>query len=261
MRSGGGRAATAARSSRRWPRAERVAALSRCRVRSRAAAPPSIRSSSWMSWRRPPRRKRRAIPVIHLEVGQPSTPAPKGALAAARAALDATHRLCRRARPAALRERSRGTIGRYRVEVSPERVVVTTGSSRRLPAGLPGELRCRRPGRARGARLPRLSQHPGRRSASSRSIADLGADRFQPTVRRSEGGAARRPDRGQPVQSDRHDGDARELKRSPTGATRTACRLISDEIYHGIVYDGEAASADEVSDQPSWSTASRSTSR
>src|SRR5207237_3077596 len=69
--------------------------------------------------------------VVHMEVGQPAAPAPKTAIAAARAALDAgplryTETLGIRS----LRER----IARHYEEthgfpLSPERVVVTTGSS------------------------------------------------------------------------------------------------------------------------------------
>lgn len=69
--------------------------------------------------------------VIHMEVGQPAAPAPKPALTAARAALGG--------RPIGYTETLgipslRARIARhyaelYRLEISPERVVVTTGSS------------------------------------------------------------------------------------------------------------------------------------
>lgn len=69
--------------------------------------------------------------VVRMEVGQPSAPAPKAVVAAARAALDGgrigyTEALGLRA----LRERIARHYGeRYGVDVSPDRVVVTTGSS------------------------------------------------------------------------------------------------------------------------------------
>src|SRR5437879_13877104 len=69
--------------------------------------------------------------VIHLEVGQPSTPAPKGALAAAHAALDSDRigYVAALGIPA-LRERiARHYRDAYNTEVAPERVIVTTGSS------------------------------------------------------------------------------------------------------------------------------------
>ena len=84
--------------------------------------------------------------VIHLEVGQPSTPAPKGALAAAHAALDADRigYVAALGMPA-LRERiARHYREVYNAEVSPEQVIVTTGSCERIPARVPGGLRCRR---------------------------------------------------------------------------------------------------------------------
>src|SRR6266516_424150 len=67
--------------------------------------------------------------VVHMEVGQPAAPAPKTAIAAARAALDAgplryTETLGIRS----LRERiARHYEETHDVSVSPERVVVTTG--------------------------------------------------------------------------------------------------------------------------------------
>src|SRR5258707_12222922 len=67
--------------------------------------------------------------VIHLEVGQPSTPAPKAALAAAHAALDADRigYVAALGIPA-LRERiARHYRETYGAEVAAERVVVTTG--------------------------------------------------------------------------------------------------------------------------------------
>src|SRR6185436_7046495 len=73
--------------------------------------------------------------VIHLEVGQPSTPAPKGALAAAHAALDADRigYVAALGMPA-LRERiARHYREAYRTDIPPERVIVTTGSSGGFP--------------------------------------------------------------------------------------------------------------------------------
>src|SRR3979490_577553 len=75
--------------------------------------------------------------VIHLEGGQPSTPAPKGALAAAHAALDADRigYVAALGIPS-LRERiARHYRDAYGAEVSPARVIVTTGSLGGLPLG------------------------------------------------------------------------------------------------------------------------------
>ena len=76
-------------------------------------------------------RERAGKRVLHLEVGQPSTPAPAGVLAAAHAALD-TDRLgyTGAAGLAPLRERIAAWYDkRHGVTVAPERVVVTTGAS------------------------------------------------------------------------------------------------------------------------------------
>src|SRR3712207_9253290 len=76
-------------------------------------------------------KERRGDSVIHMEVGQPSAPAPRTAREAAKAALDLgrigyTEALGM----SALRERiARHYKDAYGVSIAPERVVVTTGSS------------------------------------------------------------------------------------------------------------------------------------
>ncbi|MEM8923790.1 MAG: aminotransferase class I/II-fold pyridoxal phosphate-dependent enzyme [Actinomycetota bacterium] len=76
-------------------------------------------------------RERAGGRVLHLEVGQPSTPAPAGVIRAAHAALD-DHRLgyTGAAGITPLRDRiARWYDERYGVDVDPGRVVVTTGAS------------------------------------------------------------------------------------------------------------------------------------
>ncbi len=76
-------------------------------------------------------KERRGDSVIHMEVGQPSAPAPRAAREAAKAAIDLgrigyTEALGM----SALRERiARHYKDTYGVSIAPERVVVTTGSS------------------------------------------------------------------------------------------------------------------------------------
>ena len=69
--------------------------------------------------------------VIHMEVGQPATGAPKTAIAAAHAALEAGRIDYTSALGIpSLRERiARHYRDAYGCDVSPERIVVTTGSS------------------------------------------------------------------------------------------------------------------------------------
>ena len=69
--------------------------------------------------------------ILHMEVGQPGAPAPKTVLEAARAAVDGGH--FRYTESLGLRP-LRSRIARYYgeqhgIDVSPERVAVTTGSS------------------------------------------------------------------------------------------------------------------------------------
>jgi aspartate/methionine/tyrosine aminotransferase len=76
-------------------------------------------------------KERRGESVVHMEVGQPSAPAPRPAIDAARAALDAGRIGYTEALGIApLRERiARHYRDAYGVTIAPERVVVTTGSS------------------------------------------------------------------------------------------------------------------------------------
>ena len=177
--------------------------------------------------------------VIHLEVGQPSTPAPKAALAAAHAALD-TDRIGYVAALGmpALRERiARHYRDTYAAEVSPERVIVTTGSSGGFPLAFLASFDA---GDRVALAAPGYPAYRNILAALNLEAVDLptsAADRFQPTVAALEkAGTDRRPDRGEPVQSDRHDGE-------PLGAesvgrlvrcTRRAADLRRDLSRHRL---------------------------
>jgi aspartate/methionine/tyrosine aminotransferase len=187
--------------------------------------------------------------VIHLEVGQPSTPAPKGALAAAHAALDSDRigYVAALGMPA-LRERiSRHYRDVYKVDVPAERVIVTTGSSGGFPLAFLASFDA-------GDRVALAA--PGYRNilaALNLEAVDLptsAADNFQPTVAALE--KAGRID-GLIVASPSNPtgtmvGHA-EMKELARWCDRNGVRLISDEIYHGIVYEGDTVSAAEVTDQ------------
>ena len=189
--------------------------------------------------------------VIHLEVGQPSTPAPRGALAAAHAALDADKLgyVAALGMPP-LRERiARHYREVYGAEVSPERVIVTTGSSGGFPLAFLASFDA-------GDRVALAAPgYPAYRNiliALDLEPVDLptsAVDRFQPTVAALE-------------KAGKIDGLIVASPSNPTGtmvnrAEMTALarwcdangvRLVSDEIYHGIVYEGDTVSAVEVSD-------------
>ncbi len=190
--------------------------------------------------------------VIHLEVGQPSTPAPKGALAAAHAALDSDRigYVAALGIPA-LRERiARHYREAYGVEVAPEQVIVTTGSSGGFPLAF---LACFDAGDRVALAAPGYPAYRNILAALNLEAVDLptsSADRFQPTV-----GALEKvgPIAGLIVASPSNPTGTMVHRAEMTALAqwcdRHGVRLISDEIYHGIVYEGEAVSAVEVSGQ------------
>jgi len=187
--------------------------------------------------------------IIHMEVGQPSTPAPKGARRALAAALDQplgyTVAL-------GLPELRRGIAGLYRrwygIELNPERVVVTPGSSGafilafaalfdagdRVALGEPGYPSYRQilramslqpvgiPTRAENRYQPRLQDLPS--DVQGLILASPGNP--SGTVLRRE-----------------------ELAALTARAAELGMNVISDEIYHGLDYGAGFHSALEVTDE------------
>lgn len=193
-------------------------------------------------------RKAKGHDVIHMEVGQPGTPAPRAARERASEAL----RIERLGYTEALgmpelRARiARYTAERYGVPVAPERVVVTSGSSAGFvlaflalfdagdAIGLPS------PG------YPCYRQIANALGLAPRLIETSGQGRWMPTAADVEKLAA--------------EGATGLLLASPNNPTGTmtlaprlpeiaqACRkhllwLISDEIYHGLEYEAPAETA------------------
>src|SRR4029077_7390975 len=190
--------------------------------------------------------------VIHLEVGQPSTPAPKGVIAAAHAALDADRigYVAALGIPA-LRERiARHYRAAYASDVSAERVIVTTGSSGGFPLAFLASFDA---GDRVALAAPGYPAYRNILAALNLEAIDLptsSADRFQPTVAALEKAG---PIAGLIVASPSNP-TGTMVNRAEMTALAAWChrhdvRLVSDEIYHGIVYGGEAVSAVEVSDQ------------
>jgi aspartate/methionine/tyrosine aminotransferase len=186
--------------------------------------------------------------IIHMEVGQPATPAPKAARARAAEALERDRLGYTEALGMpALRERiARFTAERYGVAVSPERVVVTSGSSAGFVLAF---LVLLDQGAALG--LPSPGYPCYRQILKALGIDPLlvetsGQGRWMPTVADVDRLAAA--------------GAAGLLLASPSNPTGTmalsprlaelaqACRrhglwLISDEIYHGLEYEAPAETA------------------
>ena len=183
--------------------------------------------------------------IIHMEVGQPATPAPRAARERAQRAL-ADERLgyTEALGLPALRERIAGYMTqRYGVRVGPERVVVTAGSSAGFVLAF---LALLEPGDAFGLPSPgypcyrQILKALGLRP---HLIETSGQGRWMPTAADIEQLAA--------------DGAAGLLLASPNNPTGTmalgprlaelaqACErqklwLVSDEIYHGLEYDAPA---------------------
>jgi aspartate/methionine/tyrosine aminotransferase len=186
--------------------------------------------------------------IIHMEVGQPGTPAPRAARERARAALE-TDRLgyTDALGLPALRERiARYYRERYDVGVAPERVVITSGSSAGFVLAFLAVLD------AGDAMLLPSPGYPCYRHI----LKALGAT---PVLIETSPAARWMPD-ARDLERLAGEGPAGLLLASPNNPTGTmavgprlgeladVCRrrrlwLISDEIYHGLEYDEPAVTA------------------
>ncbi len=185
--------------------------------------------------------------VLHLEVGQPATPAPAPVLAAARAALESErlgYTLALGLDP--LRRRiARHYAETYGLEVPAERVVVTTGSSGAFVLSF---LAAFEAGDAVGLAVPGYPAYRNILSALGVEpvLIPVGPEsRFQPSVavlerleRRLDGLIIASPSNptGSMLPPD-------ELAAVAEWCEANGVRLVSDEIYHGITYGMAAASA------------------
>jgi aspartate/methionine/tyrosine aminotransferase len=191
--------------------------------------------------------------VLHLEVGQPSTPAPAGVLAAAGAALvretlGYTDALGLPALREAIAAHYRHT---YAIALDPARIVVTTGSS---GAFLLAFLAAFEPGDRVAMAAP---AYPAYRNILT--VLDLvpvelpaGPDQlFQTTLDLLR--AQRQPLDGLIVASPANPTGTMlapaELAEIARYCRHMGIRFISDEIYHGIVYAKTAATALAQSDE------------
>lgn len=185
--------------------------------------------------------------VVHLEVGQPSTGAPRGAVAAARAALESDNLGYTEAfgRPDLRRRIVRHYKDEYGADVDLGRIVVTTGSS---GAFLLAFLAAFDEGDRVALAAPGYPAYRNILTALGIDAVtvEVGAEtNFQPTPALLDGIAGRL------------DGLIVASPANPTGtmihaAEMTALtaycrargmRLVSDEIYHGIAYDRRAETA------------------
>ncbi|QIK41415.1 pyridoxal phosphate-dependent aminotransferase [Pontivivens nitratireducens] len=187
--------------------------------------------------------------VIHMEVGQPGTPAPKLARDGLNRAMEAgplgyTVAL---GLPA-LRERIARHYGEvYGVDVAPSRIVVTSGSSAGFILSF---LSLFDAGQRVGIADPGYPSYRnilGALDLQAVRIEGTVANRFQPTV------ADITPDLDGLLVASPANPTGSMLDRAALGALVQACEaadvaLISDEIYHGIEYEGRAVTALELTD-------------
>jgi aspartate/methionine/tyrosine aminotransferase len=191
--------------------------------------------------------------VLHLEVGQPSTPAPAGVLAAARTALGRetlgyTDALGLPALREAIAAHYRG---RYAVALDPACIVVTTGSS---GAFLLAFLAAFEPGDRVAMAAPAYPAYRNILTALDLVPVELPAgpdQRYQMTLDLLRG--LRQPPDGLIVASPANPTGTMlapaELAEIARSCRDMGIRFISDEIYHGIVYAETAATALASSDE------------
>jgi aspartate/methionine/tyrosine aminotransferase len=189
--------------------------------------------------------------IIHMEVGQPGTGAPKAAQAylADQMAQDTLGYTVALGRPDLRRRIAQLYQDWYGVTVSPDRIVVTAGSSAGFNLAFTSlfdageKVAIAEPGYPSYRNiLQALALEPV-------GIQTMSTDRFQPTLQ----------------EIDKIDGLSGLLVASPANPTGTmldkdtlagliqgcaerGISFISDEIYHGIDYAGRSVSALEVSD-------------
>jgi aspartate/methionine/tyrosine aminotransferase len=180
--------------------------------------------------------------VIHMEVGQPGTPAPRTALDAVKRALDRENLGYTVALGLPeLRVRIAGHYRhRYGIEIAPERVVVTTGSSAAFVLAFLALFDA-------GAKVALPSPgYPCYRhiltalGQTSMLLTTDAASRWMPTARQIDDAAAREDLAGLVLASPANP-TGTMLEGSRLAEIVAACRrhdiwLVSDEIYHGLTY-------------------------
>ena len=188
--------------------------------------------------------------IVHMEVGQPSTAAPAGARAAVEGALeqDPLGYTVALGLPA-LRRRIARLYGEwYDVDLDPARVVVTAGSSgafilaftalfdagARVGLGEPG--------------YPSYRQILSALDLTPVGIPTRAEDRYQPRARDIRDAGLDGLIVASPANPTGTMLDRAALRELIGAANDAGAAFVSDEIYHGISYDGRAVSALEMSD-------------
>ena len=197
----------------------------------------------------------RGQPVIHMEVGQPGTPAPRSALQAVQRALGSeTLGYTMALGLPALRARiARHYADRYGVTVSPERVIVTAGSSAAFVLGF---LALFDVGAKVGLPSPGYPCYRHILTALGQAPVILETDaasRWMPTAAQIEDCARREALAGLVIASPANPTgtmlEPGRLAEIAAACSRNRVWLVSDEIYHGLAYGPKEETALAYSDQ------------
>lgn len=194
-------------------------------------------------------KERRGETVVHMEVGQPAAPAPRAAREAAKAALDLgrigyTEALGM----AALRERIARHYGEaYGADVSPERIVVTTGSSAGFVLAF---LAMFSPGDRVAITAPGYPAYRNILEALGVEPVVIPLEKatgYVMTAQAVRAAHAERPLAGVLVMSPANPSGTM-MSRGELAALGAACQelglwFVSDEIYHGLTYAEPAETA------------------
>ncbi|MBT9382410.1 aminotransferase class I/II-fold pyridoxal phosphate-dependent enzyme [Pseudooceanicola sp. CBS1P-1] len=189
--------------------------------------------------------------IIHMEVGQPSTPAPAAAREALKAALDQEslgYALSLGIAP--LRERIARLYGEwYDVDLNPERVVVTTGSSGAFLLSFAALFDA---GDKVGIGAPGYPSYLQLLKASNLDpvVIETAAEaRYQPRPADLAGRGLSGLMLASPGNPSGTMLSRPALSELMAEARAQGISVISDEIYHGLHYEERAVSALEVSDE------------
>jgi len=191
--------------------------------------------------------------IVHMEVGQPGAPAPTPVLAAAAEALKGRLGYTEALGVRALRERiARHYRDAYGIDVPVGRVMVTTGSSGGFNLTFLGAFD---PGDRIAMASPAYPAYRNILKALGLVAVEIEVgpiSRWALTAEQIAEAHREKPLAGLLVASPANPTGTmtspEEMKRLVEFAERHGIRFISDEIYHGLVYEGRAETALRLSD-------------